>query len=194
MGVRTGLTVLVAAALPLASVSLLEGTAHARGLPTGSGTITCHVGGTINFSPLFQNATPERVNITSIDLVGSGSCRGQSSSPSSITFKPIKVKLPKGLPVETCAGGPLWSNTTVSKGEVTWNNVKPSKFIVNGMRTSLNDEHETGFTAHPAVKGSFAGSGTLAVYLTEAETNAVAACSEGLSTVNIDPATSTATL
>jgi len=191
VGVPKTFTMLAMAALSLASVCLLEGTAAAK-TPTGSGMITCSVGGTLSWSqPLAPHSVPRGTSITTIDLVSTGSCGGGSSSPSAITIKPIKASFPKKTPEQVCAGGPLFG--PVVKGQVTWNNVKPSKLIVNDVKESVNDG-ELELTAHPVVKGSFSGTGTMVINITQADTMAAGACTPGLTTVNIDPTTSAVTL
>jgi len=193
---RKAFVMLIAAALPLASVSLVDSTAQARGAPTATGSTTCRLAGTINSSvPLTRGGTPGTKNdVTTIDLSTVGSCTGGSGSPAAITLKAIKVTLPKVVPAGTCAGGPMWGSSSTVKGKVTWASVKPSKLTINGLRSSVNTAGEVGFTAHPVVTGSFARTGTIVVYITQADTSASASCSAGLSTVNIDPSTSSATL
>ena len=93
MRIKKGLLVLAAVTLPLASVVMLEGTAFA-GKVTGTGTPTCHFGGTISFSPALQpgNGSPASKETVTVSATLS-SCSGNApASPVSITAKPIKIK------------------------------------------------------------------------------------------------------
>lgn len=79
MRIKKGLLVLAAVTLPLASVVMLEGTAFA-GKTTGTGTPTCHFGGTINFSPGLQpgNGSPASKETVTVSATLS-SCSGNAS-------------------------------------------------------------------------------------------------------------------
>ena len=74
MRLRKSLMVLIAVMLPVASISLLEGTAFAKKV-TGTGNTTCSFGGTINFNPpLTQNGTPGVKKEVTTVTASLGSC------------------------------------------------------------------------------------------------------------------------
>jgi hypothetical protein len=196
MRIRKGVLVLAAVALPLASVTMLEGTAFAKKV-TGSGTTSCHFGGTINFNPPLSAAgTPGvRKEITTVSAT-LGSCSGGTpvGSATSVAVKPIKTKVAKGANAGTCSSFSSAAGTTVVKVKVNWNGEKPSKFTVSGLHVSINGMGEAGFTASFPVSGSYAGSGNLAVYLTQASSTQIATCSGSISTLQIDSTQSTSNL
>jgi hypothetical protein len=94
MRIRKTLMVLAAVALPLASVALLEGTAVAKGV-VGSGTVTCHLGGTVTFTPpLSYNGSPASKEVVSVSATLS-SCSGGTpagTAGGTVAIKPIKIK------------------------------------------------------------------------------------------------------
>ena len=190
------LLVLAALTLPLASVALLEGTASA-GKVTGTGNPTCTFGGTINFNPpLTQSGTPgvkKEVTTVSASL---GSCSGGTppAPASTVLVKPIKTKTPKGQNGATCSGFTSNASTVVVKVKVNWAGEKPSKFNISGLSVAFNGQGEAGFTGSFPVNGSYAGTGSIGVYLTNQSTNDIATCSGSVSTLNIDGSTSSGTL
>ncbi len=192
MRLKKSLLVLTAVVLPLASIALLEGTAVA-GKVTGAGLTTCKFGGSINFNPpLTANGTPgvkKEVTTVSATL---GSCSGGTpvGSASSVSVKPIKTKTAKGANGATCSSFESAAGSAKVKVKVNWNGEKPSKFNVDGLSVSVNGEGEAGFTGDFGVKGSYAGTGHIGVYLTSASTNAIASCSGSISSLQIDPNTS----
>lgn len=199
MRFRKSLLVLAAVALPLASVTLLEGTAFA-GKVTGSGSTTCSFGGTINFNPPLtpNGSTSVKKEIVTV-AANFGSCSGGTPVPtgSVVTVKPIKVKTAKGAAGASCSSFDSAAGTVVAKVKVAWTGEKPSKLAVSGLNPTINGSGEVGFTASGfAVNGSYAGSGSLGVYLTPASSNAIATCGGNtqVSSLDIDQGTSTATL
>ena len=80
------------------------------------------------------------------------------------------------------------------KIKIKYSNVKPSKSTITGLHVSINGLGEAGFTASGPISGSYAGTGSLAVYLTQADSTAIATCSGSISMVHIDQSQSTATL
>lgn len=190
MRISKGLLVLAAVALPLGSVTLMEGTAFA-GKTLFTGTNTCHFGGTITFSPPLSSAgTPGvKKSVTTVVTTLSG-CSGATGTTS---IKPIKTKVAKGQNASTCSGFAGSAGTASVKGKLNWTNGKPSKFVVTGLHVSINGMGEAGFTASFPVTGSYAGTGNLAVYLTQASSTQIATCSGSISSVQIDQSQSTAT-
>lgn len=192
MRFKKGMIVLAAVALPFTSVALLEGTAVASKV-TGSGITTCSFGGTINFNPpLTSSGTPgvkKEVTTVSASL---GTCSGGTpvGVASSVDVKPIKTKTPKGQNGGTCSSFDSSSSTAVVKVKVNWNGEKPSKFSVQGLHPAVNSEDELGFTGSFTVSGSYAGSGSLGVYLTPASSEAIGTCSGSISSLQIDRSTS----
>jgi hypothetical protein len=198
MRVKKGLLVLAAVALPLTSVALLEGTAVAKKV-TGTGTPTCHFGGTISFSPPLtpNGSTSVKKEVTTVSAQFS-SCVGGSpaASATSVSVKPIKSKTAKGAAGGSCASFDSSAGTIVVKVKVNWAGEKPSKFDISGLTPGVNGEGEVGFTGGFTAGGSYAGSGTVAVYLTTASSNAIATCGGGtsVSSLSIDSASSTSTI
>jgi hypothetical protein len=182
--------------LPVASVALLEGTAFAKKV-TGVGTTTCSFGGTINFNPpLTQNGTPGvKKEITTVNAT-LGSCSGGTpvGAATSVVVKPIKTKTPKGQNGATCSSFSSAASTTVVKVKVNWAGEKPSKFNISGLTVAINSSGEVGFTGNFPVAGSYAGSGSVGVYLTQASGNAIASCTSPVSQLQIDQSTSSGSL
>jgi hypothetical protein len=198
MRIRKGLLILAAVSLPIASVTLLEGTAFAKKV-TGSGLTTCHVSGTITFNPPLSSAgTPGvKKTITTVTANAIG-CSGGTPVPGTtpLTVKPIKAKVAKGSNASTCSSFTSAASTITVKGKVGWSGEKPSKFAVpsGGLHIAINGMGEAGFTASVPVTGSYAGSGSLAVYLTQADSTTIASCTGSISTVHFDSTQSTTTL
>ena len=190
--------ILAATALPLASVALLEGTAYAKKV-TGTGTTTCPFGGTFTFTPPLTN-TPVSKTTKEITKVTAnfGSCTGGGPVPSgsTVSVKPIKTKTPKGS--TSCGNFVISASSVVVKVKANWTGEKPSKFNVGNLAiANPNNLGELGFTATGfAVNGSYAGSGSLTVYLDPASSNAIATCGNNtsVSSITIDQTTSSATL
>ena len=196
MRIKKCLLVLTAVMLPVASVALLESTAFAKKV-TGSGTTTCNFGGTINFNPpLTQNGTPGvKKEITTVNAT-LGTCSGGTpvGSATSVSVKPIKTKTPKGQNGATCSGFSSNASSVVVKVKINWAGEKPSKFNISGLTVAFNTSGEAGFTGSFPVSGSYAGTGNLAVYLTNASTNAIVSCSAPVSQLQIDSSTSSSSL
>jgi hypothetical protein len=72
--------------------------------------------------------------------------------------------------------------------------MKPTKFTVVGLHPSINGSGEVGFTGSFPIKGSYAGTGHLGVFLTPASSSAIATCSGSISSLSIDRANSSGTL
>jgi hypothetical protein len=196
MRLRKSLMVLIAVMLPVASISLLEGTAFAKKV-TGTGNPTCSFGGTITFNPpLTQNGTPGvKKEVTTVNA-NLGSCTGgtPAAPTSSVVVKAIKTKVAKGQNGGTCSSFESSSSTAKVKVKVNWSGEKPSKFTVDGLHATINGAGEVGFTGSFPVAGSYAGSGTLGVFLTPASGNAIATCSGSISSLSIDQSNSSGTL
>jgi hypothetical protein len=196
MRVRKSLLILTAVMLPVASVALLEGTALAKKV-TGTGTTTCSFGGTINFNPPLSSAgTPgvkKEVTTVSATL---GTCSGGTpvGAATSVAVKPIKTKVAKGQNAGTCSSFDSNASTITVKVKINWAGEKPSKFSVSGLSPSVNGAGEVGFTGHFAVGGSYAGTGSLGVFLTSASSNAIATCSGSISSLSIDRANSSGSI
>jgi len=198
MRIRKGLLVLAAVSLPIASVTMLEGTAFAKKV-TGAGSTTCNVSGTITFNPPLTKAgstsIKKEVTTVSSSLIG---CTGGTPQPSGsipLTVKPIKTKTsPKGSAGGTCGGFATNAGAVKVSAKISWPGEKPSKFTVTGLHVAINGMGEAGFTASAPVSGSYGGSGSLAVYLTQADSTAIATCSGSISTVHFDSTQSTTTL
>jgi hypothetical protein len=196
MRLRKSLLVLTAVMLPVASIALLEGTAFAKKV-TGAGHTVCSFGGTINFSPPLSSAGTAGVKkeVTTVDA-SLGTCSGGTpvGSASSVAVKPIKTKVAKGQNAGTCSSFESNSSTITVKVKVNWVGEKPSKFSVAGLHPAVNADGEVGFTGSFAVGGSYAGEGSLGVYLTPASTNAIGTCSGSISQLTIDRSNSSGTL
>ena len=197
MRLRKSLLVIAAVTLPLASVALLGGTASA-GKVTGQGTTSCSFGGTINFNPpLSQNGTPGvKKEVVTVSANLSGCSGGTPPGPpgSTVAVKPIKSKVAKGQNAGTCSSFASSAGTIKVKVKINWAGEKPSKLTVQGLHVSINGEGEAGFTANFPVSGSYAGSGSFAVYLTQTSSTEVATCAGSISTLQLDSSTSTANL
>ena len=193
MRLRKSLLILTAVMLPVASIALLEGTAFAKKV-TGTGNPTCNFSGTINFNPPLTQAGTAGVKkeVTTVNAT-LGSCSGGTPAAvaSSVAVKPIKTKTPKGQNGATCSGFTSNASTVVVKVKVNWAGEKPSKFNVSGLTVAFNSLGEAGFTASFPVNGSYAGTGSLGVYLTQASTGDIVNCTSPVSQLNFDSSTST---
>jgi len=178
-----------AIALPFGTIAgFTSGTAFA-GKVTGTGTTVCSFGGTINFNPpLTQNGTAGVKKETTTVNATFGSCTGGTpvGSATSVSVKPIKTKTPKGQNGATCAGFSSNASSVVVKTKVNWAGEKPSKFNISGLTVSFNGLGEAGFTGSFPVNGSYAGTGSVAVYLTTQSTSDIVGCTAPVSTLNID--------
>jgi len=187
---------ILAIALPVGTVAAVQGTAFA-GKVTGTGTPTCHFGGTISFNPPLSSAGTAGVKkeITTVAATLS-SCSGgtPAASATSVAVKPIKTKVAKGQNAGTCGSFDSSASTIVVKVKINWNGEKPSKFSISGLSPTINGSGEVGFTGHMTVGGSYAGAGSLGVYLTPASSNAIATCSGSISSLSIDSSSSSSTL
>jgi len=194
----------LALALPIGTVITLQGTASA-GKVTGTGNPTCTFGGTISFNPpLTQAGTPGvKKETTTVSANLTGCSGGTPAAPASVvSVKPIKTKTsPKGSNGATCSGFAGNAGSVTVKVKINWAGEKPSKFNISGLSASINGFGEVGFTGSFPVSGSYAGTGNLGVYLTPADSNAIANCSSptppyagSISVLHIDPAHSSGTL
>ena len=186
-----------AIALPFGTIAgFTSGSAFAGKVP-GSGTTTCSFGGTISFNPpLTQNGTAGvKKEVTTVNA-SLGTCSGgtPAAPASTVAVKPIKTKTPKGQNGATCSGFTSNASTVVVKVKINWSGEKPSKFNISGLSVAFNTSGEAGFTGNFPVSGSYAGTGSLAVYLTNASTNEIATCSGSVSSLQIDGSTSSGTL
>ena len=183
-----------AIALPIGTIAAVQTTAFA-GKVTGTGTTTCNFGGTINFNPPLTQAGTAGVKkeITTVNATF-GSCTGGTpvGQATSIAVKPIKTKTPKGQNGATCAGFTSNATSVVVKTKVNWSGEKPSKFNISGLTVAFNQSGEAGFTGSFPVSGSYAGTGNVAVYLTNQSTNDIVNCTAPVSQLTIDSSTSSA--
>jgi hypothetical protein len=197
MRLKKSVLILTAVMLPIATIGLLEGTAFAKKV-TGTGNPTCSFGGTINFNPpLSKNGTPgAKKEVTTVNA-SLGSCSGgvPAAPASSTSVKPIKTKTAKGANGGTCSSFTTAAGTAKVKVKINWTGEKPSKFTVVGLHATINAETgEVGFTGSFPVAGSYAGTGNLAVYLTQASSTAIATCSGSISSLAIDRSSSSGKL
>ena len=187
----------LALALPIGTVAALQGTASA-GKVTGTGNPTCGFSGTINFNPpLTQPGTPGvKKETTTVSANLTGCSGGSPAAPASVvSVKPIKTKTsPKGSNGATCSGFAGNAGSVTVKVKINWAGEKPSKFNISGLTVAFNTSGEAGFTGSFPVSGSYAGTGNLAVYLTNASTNAIVSCSAPVSQLQIDSSTSSSSL
>lgn len=196
MRMRKSLLILTAVMLPVASIALLEGSAFAKAV-TGTGNPTCSFGGTINFNPPLTSAgTPGVKKEVTTVTASLGSCTGGNPAPpaSSVAVKPIKTKTPKGQNGATCGSFTTSAGSAKVKVKINWSGEKSSKFTVVGLHPSINGSGEVGFTGSFPVGGSYAGSGSIGVFLTPASSSAIATCSGSISSLAIDRSNSSGTL
>jgi hypothetical protein len=187
-----------AIALPFGTIAGFTSGSAFAGKVTGSGTTTCSFGGTISFNPpLTQNGTAGvKKEITTVAAT-LGSCSGGTpvGNATSVAVKPIKTKTPKGQNGATCSGFTANASTVVVKTKVNWAGEKPSKFNISNLSVIVNPvTGEAGFQGSFPVTGSYAGTGNVTVYLTPQSTNEIASCTSPVSTLNIDPSTSSGAL
>ena len=195
MRLRKGLLVLAAVTLPLASVVMLEGTAFAKKV-TGTGTPTCHFGGTINFSPGLKpgNGSPASKEVVTVNASFSRCTGGSpSASPTGITVKSIKIKstVKEGKTKYAGGCGSLASAAAaiVVKAKVSWSGEKPSKVDISDLAFGVNSNTgEADFSGKTATTGSYPGNGTTTVSFTHASTNALLGCEEGTSSAPVNSA------
>ena len=201
MRLRKSLLVFAAAALPLASVALLEGSAAAKAV-VGTGNPTCGFGGNLSFNPPLSN-TPAAKTTKEVTTVNAtlGSCSGGSPAASaiSVSVKPIKTKTAKGS--TSCGAFTTSAGGVKVKVKIAWNGAKPSKFTIVGLNAAVNPgpgpaTGELGFTGSFPVSGSYSGTGSIAVWLTQSSSNAIATCGggNGVSSLQIDSSSSSGTL
>ena len=196
---RTKKTLLILASLllPLASVVLLEGPAGA-GQVTGTGAVTCHISGTLSFNPpLTPHGTQASKEVITVSSSLSNCSGGTpAASPGTTVTKPVKVKgtgKPKISGSCAAAASQSGPGTTV-KGKQNWNGVKPSKFILSGVKFGLDGNGEVDETGSVTTTGSYAGSGTVHIDFDSSSSSALLACVGGsgsVSSATIDPANST---
>lgn len=162
MRTKKGFLVLAVAALPLASVVLLQGTAVA-GKVTGSGAVVCHVSGRLTFDPpLTPNGTAaskEVVTVSSSAVHCSGGT--PAASPGPTVTKPIKTKGTKVGKTKIAGSCKSASSTSATiKGKQSWNGgVKPSKFVLSGLKFGLDSNGEVDEVGTSVTTGSYAGNG-----------------------------------
>jgi len=193
---KKGLLVLAAVTLPLATVALVGGTAFA-GKVTGSGTTSCHFGGTIDFNPPLTSAGSPSIKkeVTTVNATLSGCTGGTPPGPTTAAqIKPIKTKTTKGSNGGTCASFESAAGSVVVKVKVKWAGEKPSKFNISGLHEGINGEGEAGFTGSFSVSGSYAGTGNVAAYLTQTSSTEIATCSGSISSLQLDSSTSSGSI
>ena len=192
MRIKKGLLVLAAVALPLASVTMLEGTASA-GKVTGAGQTTCTFGGTISFNPPLtpHGSTSIKKEVTTVTASLSHCTGGTPPGPATAaSIKPIKSKTAKNAAGGTCSSFETNASAISIKATVKWAGEKPSKFTIAGLHEGANMEGEVGFTGSFPVSGSYAGTGNVKAYLTSASTSKILACSGSVSSLQLDSTTS----
>ncbi len=204
MRIRKWVLALSAVALPIASVALLEGTAVAK-TAVGTGSVSCHLGGTVSFSPALTPAgTAASKEVVTVSISAS-QCSGGTPPQTSatITSKAIKIKGTKEGKTKisgSCASFGTSAKTVSVKSKWSWTGAKPSKTLLSGLNETINGEGEVGFTTGSgSVSGSYGPSGSAAVYFNTAGSNAILACVAGsspasVSSLTLDSSTSTATL
>jgi hypothetical protein len=186
----------LALALPVGTIVGLS-TAASAGKVTGTGLTTCSFGGSISFNPpLTKAGTPGVKKETTTVTASLGTCTGGSPKPpaSSVSVKPIKSKTAKGANGATCSSFESAAGTAKVKVKVDWTGQKPSKFSVIGLHDSINAKGEVGFTGSFPVAGSYAGTGSIGVFLTTASSAAIGTCSGKISSLTIDRSSSTGKL
>ena len=189
MRTKKGLAVLAVAALPLASLVLLEGTAVA-GQTTGTGVVTCHISGTLDFNPPL---TPHGTQTGKEIITGSShlvDCTGGSphAVPGVTQTKPIKSKgVGKPKIAGACEG--TMAPATV-KGKQNWTGVKPSKFVLSNVTFGLDGAtSEVDETGSAVTTGSYAGHGTVHIDFNSASTTALENCKTGASNAKVSSVT-----
>jgi hypothetical protein len=193
MRTKKGLLVLAVAALPLASVVLLEGTAVA-GKVTGTGAVVCHVSGTLTFDPpLTPNGTAASKEVVTVSS-RAVDCSGGSpaASPGATVTKPIKTKATKVGKTKIAGSCKSASSTSATiKGKQSWNGgVKPSKFVLSGLKFGLDgttgevDEVGTSVTT-----GSYAGNGRVHIDFNSSSSTALENCELDTSSAQVSSAT-----
>jgi len=192
MPTKKGLFVLAVAALPLASVVLLEGTSAAKSL-TGAGTVSCHISGTLQFSPgLTPSGTAASKEVVTVSSQ-LADCSGGSpaASPGGTTTKPIKskaTKVGKTKMAGSCASAS--SATATVKGKQSWNGgVKPSKFVLSDVKFGLDSNGEVDEVGTVSTTGSYAGGGTVHIDFNSSSSAALIACQLGTSSTPVTSAT-----
>jgi hypothetical protein len=185
-----------AIALPIGTIAAVQTTAFA-GKVTGAGTTTCGFGGTINFKPPLTAAGSPKIKKEKTTVTATlGTCSGgvPVGSATAVKVKPIITHTPSGQNGGTCGGFTSNASTVQVKVQVKWAGEKPSNFTISGLTVAFNNQGEAGFTGSAPVTGSYAGTGNVTIYLTNASTNAIATCSGSISQLQIDSSTSTGSL
>jgi len=184
--------VLAVAALPLASVVLLEGTAVA-GKVTGTGAVVCHVSGNLKFDPpLTPNGTKAGKEVVTVSS-SAVDCSGGSppASPGSTVSKPIKTmatKVGKTKIAGSCKSAA--SSSAMVKGKQNWNGgVKPSKFELSGLKFGLDSNGEVDEVGTSSTTGSYAGSGRVHIDFNSSSSAALEGCELGTSSAPVSSAT-----
>jgi hypothetical protein len=77
---------------------------------------------------------------------------------------------------------------------VGWAGEKPSKFNISHLSEQVNTEGEAGFSGSFAVSGSYAGTGQVSAWLTNASTAQIAACAGSISQLQLDSSTSSSSI
>jgi hypothetical protein len=192
MRTKKGLLVLAVAALPLASVVLLEGTAVA-GKVTGAGAVVCHVSGTLSFNPPLTPsgtaASKEVVTVSSSAVHCSGGT--PAASPGGTVTKPIKTKATK-VGKTKIAGSckSASSGSATIKGKQDWNGVKPSKFVLSGLKFGLDSSTgEVDEVGTSATTGSYAGNGRVHIDFNSSSSTALENCDLDTSNAPVHSAT-----
>ena len=205
MRLRKSAMVVGAVLIPLATVTLVAGPAFAAKV-TGSGAVTCNVGGTATFNPpLSENGSPASKEVVTLSGVTLSGCSGGTPSASaggSITIKPLKIKgTGKPKMSGSCSNLAGSVSTILAKTKTSWTNgAKPTKTVESNFKIAVGSgasAGEEGFASQAGTaSGSYAGSGSVTAYFTKTSSSAfIAACggSSTLSTAQIDATTSTFT-
>ena len=205
MRIRKSAMVVGAVLIPLATITLVAGPAFAAKV-TGTGSVTCNVGGTASFNPpLSQNGAAASKEVVTLSGVTISNCSGGTPSASgggTITIKPLKIKgTGKPKMAGSCSNLAGSVSTILAKTKTSWaNGAKPTKTVESNFKIAVGSgasAGEEGFASQDGTaSGSYAGSGSVTAYFTQSSSSAfIAACggSGSLSTAQIDSSTSTFT-
>jgi hypothetical protein len=192
MRTKKGLLVLAVAALPLASVVLLQGTAVA-GKVTGTGAVVCHVSGRLTFDPpLTPNGTAASKEVVTVSS-SAVDCSGgtPAASPGATVTKPIKTKATKVGKTKIAGSCKSASSTSATiKGKQSWNGgVKPSKFVLSGLKFGLDSNGEVDEVGTSATTGSYAGNGRVHIDFNSSSSTALENCELDTSSAQVSSAT-----
>jgi hypothetical protein len=190
-------TVMVACAVvfPIAGVTLLTAGPAFAGGTTGTGSVTCHLGGTVNFDPpLSTNGSPASKEVTTVDPVLSGCSGGTPSASSGGTLSIKAIKTPgtgKPKTAGQCSSFDSSAGTADIKSTTSWaNGAKKSKGLISGLHIQTSGS-EVGFNGSGSESGSYAGTDSASLYFTSSSSSAIEHCTGSISSLTIDSSDST---